>query len=397
MEKKGYNLIQVIIIIVVTSVISGLTTGVIFTKSADVGKGMSYSELVADNSVKEFLEVYSEIVGDYYEDVNKDEMVQKAIDAMMQYLDESYTTYLDEDAADSLMEQLNGKYEGIGITVKDRKVINVIAGSPAEKNGIMSGDEIVSVNDMLVEGKTTEEIVYLIKSNADNVILEVLRNGNSMTFVMAITTLSVPSVSYYMTENAEVGYMQISVFASKLSNEVETALNSLKEQGAKKMIIDLRNNTGGYLDEAYKTASLFLDKGKLIYSLSTKDGVEEVIDGDNNSEQMPIAVLINGSTASAAEILAGALKDSYGATLLGLTSFGKGKVQHTYTLKDGGLVKYTSSKWLRPNGECVDNVGITPDYIIENEYILDNSDPENIIITGVVDKQYEKAMELLNV
>ena len=83
--------------------------------------------------------------------------------------------------------------------------------------------------------------------------------------------------------------------------------------------------------------------------------------------------------------LAGALKDSYGATLLGLTSFGKGKVQHTYTLKDGGLVKYTSSKWLRPNGECVDNVGITPDYIIENEYILDNSDPENIIITGVVE------------
>ncbi|MBQ6841355.1 MAG: S41 family peptidase [Bacilli bacterium] len=396
MEKKGYSLIHVIIIIVVTSIITGLTTGVIISKSTTSTSGVSYSQLINDEHVQDFLDVYGEIVGDYYENVNKEEMIQNAINGMMEYLDESYTTYLDEDEAGSLMEQLNSKYEGVGITVRNGVIVNVVMNSPAEKAGVLSDDIIESVNGVSVVDKTTEEIVSMIKANAQNVILGVLRDGAPLVFTMKVETLSVPSVSYYMTENASIGYIQLSVFASGLSEEVENAIKKLKEKGATKLIIDVRNNTGGYLDQAYNTASLFLEKGKTVYSLSTKNGSDKVVDKNNKSENMPIVVLVNNSTASAAEILAGALKDSYGASLVGVTTFGKGKVQHTYSLSDGGIVKYTASKWLRPNGTCVDNVGITPDFVVENEFVYDESDPEKVVVTGVIDKQYDKAIELLN-
>ena len=380
MEKKGYSLFHVIIIIVVTSIISGITTGVIFTNGAMSSEGVSYSELIVDENVRDFLDIYAEIVNEYYEDVNKEEMIQNAINGMMEYLDESYTTYLDENEASSLMEQLNGTYEGIGITIKEKVVLNVIKDSPAAKAGVLSGDVINSVNGVSVADKSGDEIVSMIKENGQHVSLGVLRNGSPLIFNLVIETLNVPSVVYNMIENTRIGNIKISVFSDGLNEEVEYAIKNLKDQGMQRIIIDLRNNTGGYLEQAYKVASLFLEKGKIIYSLNTKEGNEIYTDKDNVFETYPIVVLVNNSTASASEILAGALKDSYGASIVGTTTYGKGKVQHTYNLNDGGLVKYTSSKWLRPNGTCVDGVGIIPDYTVENEYIYDESDPENPII-----------------
>ena len=315
---------------------------------------------------------------------------------MMDYLDESYTTYLDEGEASSLMEQLNGTYQGVGITIKDSKVVNVLKDSPSAKAGILSGDVIASVNGVSVEGKTGDEIVELIKENAQNVVLGVYRNNIPLTFNLVVETLNVPSVSYKIIENTKIGYLQISVFSNALNEEVEYALKNLKAQGMQRLIIDLRNNTGGYLEQAYDTASLFLKKGKVVYSLSTKDKTETYKDETADKEDIPIVVLVNKSTASAAEILCSALKDSYGATIVGTSTYGKGKVQHTYSLNDGGLVKYTSSKWLRPNGTCIDNIGIKPDYEVENEYVYDETDPENPIIKDIIDHQMNKGIELLS-
>jgi len=396
MEKKGYSLVHVIIIIVVTSIISGITTGVIFTKSTTNDRGINYSKLIVDENVQEFLDIYSEIVSEYYEDVNKNEMIEKAIDGMMEYLDETYTTYLDQNEADVLMDQLNGTYEGVGITIKERKVINVLKDSPAEKSGVLSGDVITEVNGVSVVDKTGDEIVALIKENSQNVSLEVLRGDEALFFNLVSETLNVPSVSYNVVENTRIGNLKISVFSNSLSEEVKHAINKLLESGIEKLIIDLRGNTGGYLEQAYKTASLFTSKGKVIYSLSAKTGTETYTDKDDSSQKIPIVVLVNKSTASAAEILAAALKDSYGAKLVGTITYGKGKVQHTHSLSDGGLVKYTSSKWLRPNGTCIDGVGIKPDYTIDNEYIYDETDPDNPIIIDVIDKQMSKALELLS-
>jgi len=396
MERKGYSLIQVIIIIVITSILSAFTVGLILSKGSKISYA-DYTTLSSDENIQEFLDVYSQIVNGYYEDVDKEEVIQNAINGMMEYLDEKYTTYLNEDEASTLMDELNGTYEGIGITIKDRTVINVLASSPAEKAGLLSGDVIQSVNGTKVDEKTGDEIVALIRENHERVILGIMRDNQYFTFTMSLTTLSVPSVSYNMIENTKIGYIQILVFSDGTAKEVEKALTDLKKLGAIKLIVDMRSNTGGYLEEAYNTASLFLEKGKLVYSLKNKSATTKYYDETGTSESMPIVVLINKATASAAEILTAALKDSYGATIVGVTSYGKGKVQHTYSLDSGDLIKYTSSKWHRPNGVCIDGAGIKPDFEIENELIYDESDPENVVIVDIVDNQLNKAIELLSI
>lgn len=391
MERKGYSLVQVIVIIVITSIVSAFTVGIILSKNPSVGVGTAYGK-----EVDEFLNVYNKIVDGYYEDVDKEQLIQNAINGMMEYLDEQYTTYLDEDEASALMNGLNGKYQGIGITIKERTIINVLSSSPAEKAGLMPGDVIESVNEESVADKSGNEIVELIKKNTDKVSLGIIRDNQYYTFTMSLTTLNVPSVSYKMVDNTTIGYIQLSVFSAGTTREAEKAVSELKKWGAQKIIIDLRNNTGGYLDEAYNTASIFIEKGKIIYSLKNKDKLEKFKDETSSKEELPIAVLVNSGTASAAEVLASALKDSYGATIVGNTTYGKGKVQHTYSLEDGDLVKYTSSKWLRPNGVCIDGVGIKPDYFVENEIIYDDTDPENLIVIDIIDHQLSKAIELLS-
>ena len=192
----------------------------------------------------------------------------------------------------------------------------------------------------------------------------------------------------------KVGYLSISSFSNTLAKQVESALDELESDGIESLIIDLRNNGGGLLTAAKDTASLFLEKGKAIYSLEGNDKNEKTkvyYDETSTSRNYPIVVLVNGGTASASEILTAALKDSYGATTVGTTTYGKGKVQQTKKLSDGSLVKYTTSRWLTPNNECIDEYGISPDYGIELEYQYD--DEKNI--TGYTDTQIAKARSIL--
>lgn len=395
MNKKGYSLIQVIIIIVITSVISAITTGVLFNKGYNK-RNIDYSELSKDENVQNFLNVYSEVLNGYYENIDKKEMINSAINGMMNYLNESYTSYLGDDAADNLMNQLKGTYEGIGVTIQNGVILSLIDNSPAQLVGLLPGDKIVMVNDTDVTERP-DEISTIIKNNKDNVILVVERDDEKLTFNLNTEELNVPNVESKIINSTKIGYVKAKVFTNNLTDVFKDSLNSLEEQGMESLIIDLRDNTGGYLEQAYNVASLFLKKGKIIYSLKDKDRTVKYKDEDNNSKNYKVIVLVNHSTASAAEILTTALKDSYGATIVGTTTYGKGKVQHTYSLNSGGLVKYTSSLWLRPNGTCIDKVGIVPDYKIENEIIYDDTDPENIVVEQVVDNQLNKAIELLSI
>ena len=186
----------------------------------------------------------------------------------------------------------------------------------------------------------------------------------------------------------------MAVFATNLPNEVNTILSRLEKQGMEKLIIDVRNDTGGYLDKAYEVSSIFTEKGKVIYSLLDRNNNKvDYKDTDDINKKYPIVILTNEATASAAEILTAALKDSYGATIVGKTTFGKGKVQHAYRLDTGGMVKYTSSNWLTPSGICIDEVGIKPDFEVDNQIIYDEESQE---IIEIFDNQLEKALELLS-
>ena len=304
---------------------------------------------------------------------------------------EDYTTYLDQNATSELEERLAGSYQGIGIAIKDRVIDSITSGTPAAESGLQVGDIITGVNGIDVTTKTNEEISDLIKETKNSVDITVLRGEETLTFNVGIATIPISAVNYEMLEN-NIGYLQMEIFSATLEEQVANALSDLESQGMQKLIIDLRNNTGGYLESAEKTASLFLEKGKLIYSLESKDTTAEYYDQTDDQIDYPIVILINGQSASAAEILAAALKDSYGAIFVGEKSYGKGKVQQTYNLSDGSMAKYTSARWLRPNGSCIDGVGLIPDYVANMTYTYD----ETGVINGTIDSQLSKAIEVIS-
>ena len=391
-NKKGFNLLSVIIVICITSIISGLTTGVIVTNSYKNNLGLTYEDLVNDKSLNEFLEVYSSIINNYYEDVDTSAMIDSAVDGMLDYLGESYTTYLDKDATEELEERLSGSYRGIGIAVANKVIQSITSGTPAAESGLQVGDIITGVDGVDVTQKSNEELTDLIKeTDKDSIKLTVQRGEETLNFDIGLATIPISAVNYQMLEN-NVGYLQMEIFSATLDEQVANALDDLENQGMQKLIIDLRNNTGGYLESAEATASLFLEKGKLIYSLENKDATAEYYDKTDENTSYPIVILINGQSASAAEILAAALKDSYGAVLVGEKSYGKGKVQQTYNLSDGSMAKYTSARWLRPNGDCIDGVGLMPDYIANLTYTYDDTGK----INGTIDTQLNKAIEVIS-
>lgn len=386
-NSKGFNLISVIIIICVTSVVSAVTAGIIVTNNYN----LSYSDLSNDKELADFIKAYSNIVNNYYENVDKEKMLDSALNAMLNYLGDNYTTYLTDEQRKALEESLQGTYQGIGVEInKDRVITKVTKNGPAEAAGLQAGDKFMSIDGTKLNDTDGNAVGLLIRGTDKKAVdIVVDRNGEELTFNVKIGTIEEPAIGYEMKEN-NIGYIQISKFSRPLTSQMENALKELEANGMEKLIIDLRNNTGGYLDSAETTASLFLKKGKLIYSLEDKKSKEDYYDQTETSRDYPIVVLINNNSASSAEILAAALKDSYGAVLVGQTSYGKGKVQQTYDMEDGSMAKFTSARWLRPTGDCIDKKGIKPDFEMA-QTTQTNENGEEIII----DTQLIKALEVI--
>lgn len=394
-SSKVFNLGWILAIVVATSIISALTTGVIIYNNNKIGNKLSYSDLSKDEKLNQFLEIYANITSDYYQDVNKEELLEKAITAMMNYLGDDYTGYLNNDNTNDLMTQLAGKYNGIGVAIsnEDKSITKVYDVTPASKAGIQAGDIIVGVNDVDVSNVSAAEVVNMIKSNKDYFTLKLKRGEEILSVSVKNENIISPNIEYNVIENTKIGYMSIDAFSSTLDIQMEKALKKLENEGITSLIIDLRNNTGGYLDMASKVTSMFIKKGEKIYSLNEKNQVNHYFDETDEHREYPIVILTNNNTASASEIMAAALKESYGADLVGETTFGKGKVQQTMKLDDGSMVKYTSAYWLTPNGTCIDEIGITPNYLVSNEEILD----EDGRVTEIIDRQLEKAISILSV
>ena len=397
-SNKGFNLLSVIVIICITSIVSGITTGIIVTNSYKSSTGLSYNELLNDEELNEFLEVYSSVVKNYYEDIDKTEMIDAALNGMLNYLGDNYTTYLTSDQSADLEEKLAGSYQGIGISFSmsletgKNTIVSVTKNSPAEKSGLAAGDVLVSIDGVSLADKSSEEIKNMIRnSNKSSITLVISRNGTEMTFNVNIENVEDVNIKYALIENTNIGYLQIDSFTKTISNQVSNALTDLENQGMQKLIIDLRYNGGGYLESAEDTINIFLEKGKLIYSLENKDAKADYYDKTENHKTYPIAILLNDQSASASEILAAALKDSYGygVYFVGTTSYGKGLVQQTYDLLDGSMAKYTSARWLRPNGQCIDGIGLVPDYPVQKEDLYDEAG-------NYIDNQLQKAIEVLS-
>ena len=386
-KKYELDILDIMIVIVITAIASCVLTGFILNVQFRKMNPTYNLNLSKDENIKELLDVYSEVITNYYQEVDKKGMVEAGINGMLKFLGDNYSIYMNSSAAEDLNETLENTYEGIGIVTTNNVVYHVYDNTPASKAGIKEDDVIIKVNGVDISEENFEQISVLVQNNDGTNEIVVKRDDKELTFNVEKATVTVPVVSSRIIDmdKKKIGYISLSSFSSHATEEFTTDLAKLEEDDIDSLIIDLRGNTGGYLNQAKSIASIFLEKGKIIYSLENKDKTELVKDETSEKRKYKVVILVNGSTASASEVLTAALKDSYGATIVGKKTFGKGKVQNTNNYGDGSMLKYTTAKWLRPNGDCIDEEGIKPDYEVDLEY------KGNLIY----DKQLDKAIELL--
>ena len=369
-KNVNFSLLEVIIIILVTGIVVSLSTGLIVYNNYDkISKSKSDD---TSSEIKEFTESYNHIINSYIDEVDKSKLIDAAISGMYNFLNDEYSIYMDNDMTESLNEQLEGTYDGIGIemTMNNKGVIyvtQVFKNTPAEKAGLKPDDILVALDGESLEGKTTAEVASVIKKGTKSEFkLTYKRDNIEKTVTVNKKHIYINSVKSEIFDN--IGYINISTFSATTEEHVKKELDNV-DKTISNLSIDLRNNTGGYLNAAYDVSELFLKKGKVIYQL--KDRNNKITKFTAKSGEYRhfnnIIVIINGSTASASEILALALKESANAKIVGTKSYGKGTVQETSKLKSGSMVKYTTAYWLSPEGNSINKTGITPDYKIDGE------------------------------
>ena len=361
-RRSGFNISEVIIIMII-AIMFGFLLGNIVNFVVFDKKGSSNEEL------EELVTTYDNIINNYYEDVNKEKLVDAGIQGMINYLDDPYATYFSGAASDEFNDELAGNYEGIGIEVTLTNgvvcVANVFANSPASKVGIKEGDILVKVDDTDINGKDLSEVVSMISGEESNnkVKLTILRDDKQLVFEVSKDKIDLPVVNSETYENngKKVGYIKIDIFSLNSYKQFNKALKSLEKNNIEGLVIDVRDNPGGYLSQVKDILCLFLDKKQVLYQLETK-GEKEKVYGTRKSidRDYPVSVIINDESASAAEILASAFKESYNSHIVGINSYGKGTVQSASDLNSGDTIKYTVQKWLTPKGNWVNEKGVVP-------------------------------------
>ncbi len=312
-----------------------------------------------------FATLFKEVNTYYVDEITPAKLVKTGIDAMLKSLD-PYTNYIPEDDIEDFRTMTTGQYGGIGAMVVKRNLKTIVQstyeGYPAQKAGLLPGDEILDINGILVEKKSNSDISKLLKGQANSVVkLLVTRYGQDKPVEINITRdkVQVDNVPYYGMISGDVGYFQLSGFTVDAGKEVRTAVNKLKEMGAKKIVFDIRDNPGGLLNEAVNISNLFIDKGLDV--VSTKGKVTEwnktykALDVPLDV-QLPIAIITSNRSASASEIVSGVLQDYDRAVLVGERTFGKGLVQATRPLSYNSQLKVTTAKYYIPSGRCIQEI-----------------------------------------
>lgn len=374
MKKEKNNTFttkEVVTLVIITCVVSFVMGAIFF------GNGKSGTKLL-DSNLNEFIEQYDYIVENYYEDIDKKELIKGAIKGMVESLGDDYSVYLDQDVSNNFNITLNGRYEGIGVTVANNinneiVIIGIFENSPAEKAGLKVMDIITKFNGKDISNKTATELTKMIRElNTNTFSLEILRDGNKeiVTIEKDIVTIKSVDSKIISKNDKKIGYIQVAIFADNTYKQFKEQLNGLENNKMDALIIDLRGNSGGHLGIVTNMTSLFLDSEKVIYQMQTKEKVEKVYSKGKKDKNYPIYILIDNDTASASEVMASALKEQLGATLIGETSYGKGTVQEVKYTSSGEQYKFTTKKWLTSKGNWLKDKGLKPDVEIklDNKY-----------------------------
>lgn len=364
--------------------------------------------VVTGNSAHKAARIEKLVEENYLEETDSDTLAEGMYAGMMASLQDSYSGYFSEENYKRLMEFTEGKYTGIGLTMqqdqetKEITVYDCYAGSPAEKAGVKKGDMIYKVGDRLASEMSVTEVANEIKNgNVEEVKFTIKRGEEEIEVTIIPDTVEIPVVNSRMLKNKQ-GYVQIKEFTEGTPEQFRIAYEGLKKENMKGMIIDLRNNPGGLLTSVCETLEQILPEGMIVYTEDKYGNRDEHTCEGKTPIEIPLVVLINEESASAAEIFAGAVKDHQIGTLAGTTTFGKGIVQKTYALGDGSAVKMTVSKYYTPKGVNIHGEGIHPDVEVKwtekEENLSDVSElselPENEWLAK--DHQMKKSVQVLS-
>ncbi|ETY74219.1 S41 family peptidase [Lactiplantibacillus fabifermentans] len=322
-------------------------------------------------AMKKIQSVYSTISENYYKPVNANKLANGAINGMVSSLGDKFSEYMDKSETESLNDTIDSSFSGIGAQVQKSgsyiQIISPIAGTPAKKAGLKPKDIIKKVNGKSIAGLTLTEAVNKMRGKVGTTVkLEIERGGKTFNVTLKRAKIPVTTVNYKMVGGSKkIGYITVSTFSTNTAKEFKTALKALDKKGAKKLIIDMRGNPGGLMTAALKMASIFLKDGKTIMQVQTRGAAaEKYVAGKKYDggfkETKPTTVLIDGGSASAAEIFSAALQQSGNAKLVGSQSYGKGTVQTVTSFSDKTEMKITIAKWLTPNGTWINKKGLTP-------------------------------------
>ncbi len=325
----------------------------------------------------------------YSDRFDAEKAMDLVLEALPNVLDDPYTQFMNADENDSFQDSIRGDFEGIGAYISEEKgeivIVSPIKKTPAEKAGLQAGDVVLEINGESTEGLSLQEAVRRIKGPGGTTVTLIIKRGSQeLSIPIVRARVEVPSVEFELRKDG-VMYINIFQFSDKTESEFKKAIDTALSRYVSALVIDLRNNPGGLLSSVEDVTGHFVGKGKPIVQVEYRNVMQELLSaGDGVLSQYPIAVLINKGSASASEILAGALQDYGVATIIGVTSFGKGTVQEVLPFFDGSSFRYTVARWLTPKGKSIDKNGIVPD--IEAEDFAD---------TSYIDEAYEKAVDQL--
>mgnify|MGYP003199270967 FL=1 len=374
------KILKTIIAVLLIAIISSISTlGLIYY-------ALGFNEQGFSNLMR-FITAYRFIETKYVNDTDDVKLIDGAIDGMVKSLNDPHSNYLSPKMYKTLMEQTEGSFAGIGVVMgmdNEQKIhiVGIMENSPGQKAGLQEGDEILAVDGVPVTQMAFDEVAAHVRGQAGtDVVLTIMRDNTNQDITITRDNIKLKTVGHKMLDN-NIGYIQIVSFSEDTANEFNEAYNDLKNQGMKALVLDLRNNPGGLLTTCVEIAKKLVPKGEIV-SIVDKQGNKETYSSSLEAPEYPLVVLINKNSASASEILSGAIQDTKAGTIIGNTSYGKGSVQTILPMFEDDAVKLTIAKYYIPSGRSIDGTGITPDIEI------------NLDENATSDTQLDKALEIL--
>ncbi len=393
-SKNEFKTVEVIVLVLLTCCISLVVGGALGIRFH--GKTGIYGNIqVADSEIQQFIKDYNYLVDNYYGDFNKKELLNTAFKSMVDSLEDTYSGSLD-GVSNNFNIELDGVYEGLGMEIindddKNILVYDIIPNSPASKVDIQKDDKLITVNDVSVRGMKTSDFIHEVVESAVDFTIVFERKGEQKTVAIKKEKITLQSVSSktFEEDGKKIGYLKIEIFAANTYSQFKQELENLEKSGIDSLILDLRDNSGGHLTVVKDMISLFLDSSHVIYQTETKSKKTKIYSTGTETKKYPIAILGNSLSASASEVMIGALTEEYDALLVGNQTFGKGTVQELHTLSSGDEYKFTTKKWLTPKGNWVHGKGIKPsvESTLSKTYYDDPSDK--------TDNQLQEALKYL--